>query len=359
MTHYVAVFPVLSILSQEAALRADAYRIATEISAIGTGISLPTLKGQGTYTADVELYSHHDSRFPVPKRDRKLAYLGAAGRDSLRNWLVAKISVSIALRAGNWTSHRDGRTTTVPEEQALHFTESVTAHLLERQIFDLCCIANLASPGAFNIGAPFIYQDGQLVHTGKAVISDVESARAYAQKTGWPTIRSLPVLDVWNWVYTLNLPERLGDTAVSRAYNAWTYQFGEPGAGDPLQLFWALMGVEALFNDGRESVREQVLRRSQLLLGERRTHKADVGEMNRLRSAFVHGGLPFPSKDYPFDAHPEFEAYNERIWGATSIAQAMLVASLQTLVRENWSAISVGSILHGVAVESHPSASDT
>ncbi len=349
MTDFVAVFPILRPLTTQDGLEDEAFRVVSELTALGDSIQLPALDPQA-YQATIEVLSHSDQRFPAPKRDRRLAYLGTRSKQGFRSWVVAKLSVAIDIDPGLWTPGLNKDEPDPLESDPVVVSRQICVETLAREIFDLCCTANIASPGAFDIGAAFIYENGQLVDTRTEVMSDLYIARRYATRTSWPTLRPLSLTQTWSWVHRLKLPERLGDAPVSRAYNAWTYQFGPLQHRNALDLFWALMGVEALYNDGREGVREQLLRRCQLLLGERKTHKQDLSEMYRLRSALVHGGLPFPARDFPYDALPRYESFHADMENATAIAQALLAGSLQELACRNLAELRFETVLRGIPI---------
>jgi hypothetical protein len=318
-------------------LREEANRIVEEIKSTSDRLVFPSLAAIGTH------------RVRILEGSPRLVGSSTSRRPYLRLWrnLVFDISIDVDEITPVIETRSDGQSWELSTDEARKLRAAGAGHELLRAMFDLCVVANIAAPGAIDLGSPIVFLNRGRVASGSVLISSLQYARAYARRVGWPSIASLPFVQVWEWAARLRLAEKVGDSPVSRAYNAWTYLFGNPGEENPAEIFWALMGLEALYNDGKEGVRESVLRRTELLLGVRSSHKADLSDAYRVRSAYVHGNLPFPAKDFPYDAMTEVEEHREKIYGATATVSSVLAASLQQLVVRGWSSMRFETALVG------------
>jgi hypothetical protein len=102
----------------------------------------------------------------------------------------------------------------------------------------------------------------------------------------------------------------------------------------PGDLIWAMIGLEALYGRDQAPVGTQLMRKAELLLGARKTHKRVMKEAYRFRSKLVHGeiDIPFFQND---PNEPDFAQFVQNNSDATLLAQAVLVASIQELIRRS------------------------
>ena len=262
----------------------------------------------------------------------------------LRDWQVLRVQADVELtNIVRWTHHDASGISEVSEEESIELSIGVVPSEVERLVYHLVLAANMSVPGAFEIGSGWLYQDGISSGRTNSLISDLWSANEYSEHTTWPPLTTLDVQRVWDWLVAGEHLDGSGSTPASRAVNALSHCFEAPGASNPMRLFWALMGVEALFSEDAPGVKSLVASRAQLLLGEQRSFKKDFSELYQTRSGFVHGGLAFPSA-FESDATSGFR---ERVHKAQAVALAVLVASLQAMVQRNWHKLSFQTSIRG------------
>ena len=225
------------------------------------------------------------------------------------------------------------------EVDAYQLAALLTGEDLNCFIQELTIVANLARPGTLNVSDAFLFVDGRQSRSTSTIINRLENSVKYVQQTGWPLLKDLQLEKVWTWVIKQNLANSFGFSPVARAYNALSHLFVESGKDDSLDLFWALMGVEALYAQGSTGIMEQISEKTRVLFGERLEHKKHLSRMYGLRSKFIHGDLPFPGRFYPWDASPEAEQYYEGLFQATYLAKAILIATLHILIERDWSGL--------------------
>jgi hypothetical protein len=97
-------------------------------------------------------------------------------------------------------------------------------------------------------------------------------------------------------------------------------------------MFWALLGLEALYGRGRDGLADQLRSKSEVFLGAPAAHRRVISKMYDFRSRFIHGDLDVPFQAAPFD---ELSGFTERLDEAELTGIALLVSSLQTLAAAN------------------------
>lgn len=91
-----------------------------------------------------------------------------------------------------------------------------------------------------------------------------------------------------------------------------------------------MVGLEALYAEGTEGLRRQILQKSEITLGPRTAFKKQFERIYEVRSRFIHGDTPFPLA-YS-ESTSAVEAQGREIGEAFGLAQAMLLGSLQRLI---------------------------
>ncbi len=203
-------------------------------------------------------------------------------------------------------------------------------------MYDLSLVANLARPGSIELFEGHVLVEEHTIHSTKRFSSwRFREAAHFAEKLGWPKLDDLSVPDVWQWSeHVEGLSANYSTGPVGRALNALT-QLTSRGSSQPFSLFWALMGLEALYVRGSGGVMEQLREKIYTLLGTPEVHKKKFTRMYDLRSRVIHGQLDFSSA-YSTGGGPEDERFYKDLGEATDLATALLLATLQQLVKRGW-----------------------
>lgn len=129
--------------------------------------------------------------------------------------------------------------------------------------------------------------------------SHIHFSVAYSRKIGWPALENVPIKHIWEWFFDhTRSVDGISQSKVGRALNAYSYLFHESLLGfNPEDLFWALLGIEALYAEGALGIQSQVDKKTQLVLGKRKEHKKIFGKMYSFRSRFIHGDLDFANRE--------------------------------------------------------------
>lgn len=206
--------------------------------------------------------------------------------------------------------------------------------VLKKVIIDLTIACNIARPGTFRIFPGVIYQNNLFVELTSGMMSDLSLALETARKLEWPLIKDLEVYKVITWLNEGSyLSKGISETRVDRALNAFGHLFeNDPSKFGPLHIFWAMIGIEALYCDNNVNIMGQVRKKAQLFLGKQKKYKKTISRMYDYRSRFIHGNMNFPNKYLDYST-PEIEKYHQNSFQSEDIAIAILVASIQELVQ--------------------------
>jgi len=201
-----------------------------------------------------------------------------------------------------------------------------------RRLKDFLFTINLAYPGHVHVFKSVLCRNGIPVQS--ISYSTCTSGMAY-EKCKWLPFSNLTIEQCWNWITSkTNFLSYISRTPIDRALFALSY---ESVANDDLDIFYVLLGIEALYNDGsnrEESITAQLKRKLQAVVGE--LPKEAITEMNKMygvRSALVHGGANifkcWPSEDYSEDEYEKVGKERNHI----IIAFGILIVSIQQFIK--------------------------
>lgn len=312
----------------------DLYALLYEFRGLSGHLKLP-MYDYGTSSATIEL---------LPSRSRD--------HPEIADWwgtnLPSKLEV-ISIRAEVPLPEKalvlespSGETRQVKGAEALAVHRlSARARFIKR-IWDVIVIANIASVGILNPIKSVVIQDGDPVGDIEGHIETTALWDAYdiAFKIGWPELQRIEFAKAWEWAISQRgFLDGFGDSPIDRALNAFTQVLNPDTAFGPMQLFWALMGIEAFYAKGSTGIIQQVKEKSQVFLGPQESFKKKITQMYDFRSRLIHGDLGFPGYPVIFDADERLARHDERLHESTALAVAILTATLQELIRQGWSGL--------------------
>jgi hypothetical protein len=204
---------------------------------------------------------------------------------------------------------------------------------------DLVLAGALAFPGGLDpTGATYLV-DGR--HRGSHPFhpSDLWWACEEAAKLGWPSIQQLSFEKSLTWLRALpGFRDGVPHGTVGRAVSALSHLIGIQQSSSPgASLMWCMIGLEALYTRGKEGMSEQLYEKAQALLGSIKTHKKSFRGLYSYRSRFVHGDLDIPLAYTPYDGVQDLQKIEDEAYDAALLAAALLVATLQAMIKHNLS----------------------
>jgi hypothetical protein len=232
------------------------------------------------------------------------------------------------------------------------YNSQIAILYFSKLVYEIILIANICMLGSIDYCDSVIMLDNNYYNILKLQRIDVWSLqRAYEliMKYNWPDKNDLGFLDGWNWHEKhLSYFDGFSINKTSRAINALSRIFTyEQNAQDySNELLWAMIGIEALLTDGNGGIIEQVKEKLAILFNDSTPHiRKIINKMYNYRSRFVHGDIDFQSFGYFFDAAERFIKYTDEQMEAADISIAILVSTLQYIIRNNWSGMKFESIV--------------
>jgi hypothetical protein len=203
---------------------------------------------------------------------------------------------------------------------------------IENLLMRIMLAASLAKPGGLQLGEGIVIHDGRWLMSTPKLMSDIVYAERYVREIGWPSIRELPLEQMFTW-----LPDDGADlqdrpmTPLGRAMHAATYLYGESGPQAEIDaMIYSLLGLEALYTDSHDGISEQISSKAQLFLGEMSSFKKALKQMYNVRSRFLHGDLDFPPSTTFFGEWSRTRVFDE-VERASALASMLLIATLQEM----------------------------
>lgn len=219
-------------------------------------------------------------------------------------------------------------------------------HELNVLLLDLYLLANIACPGALNLHRSFI-RDTTL-DPSKDVLAQTELEMSEyvfeiawheAQDKKWLKVGFLPFDIVVDWFNSLEISDKnVASTDLERALFSLMH-LGRASFMDPTAVLWIASALEALFDTPSGNSFSTLCKRVSLLLNLDATEANELRRRLRsfydIRNAFVHGGsrIQHPLAD---DQDKAVEEDIGELLRAANFASAVLVGSVQELVRRRW-----------------------
>lgn len=210
------------------------------------------------------------------------------------------------------------------------------ASLLRKRTEDLLLAANIAKLGIIKNLEGYIFFENQVIHIYKIneVIHNWDSATLLTKSIGWPKLKTIKIRKVWNWLMNFSYDlDHFSKSSIGRALCALTYAIRSNEGFTPVEIFWCLVGLEAIYTNNSDDIRSQVDKNTQLFLGQRKDFEKILKEMYGFRSRFIHGDTNFPSSNYLMEVG-SFDPYLEENFKSCEVAVSILLLTIQKMADE-------------------------
>jgi hypothetical protein len=127
--------------------------------------------------------------------------------------------------------------------------------------------------------------------------------------------------------------DEISSSKLSRGLYAFTHLYQTNSEIE--NLFWSMVGIEALYVSGNTGISEQIRKKAQIFLGEISEFKKRLTAMYEYRSGFMHGSKNFPSLFHIHDALENYDKFLEDFGNAVDVASSLLIATLQKMAKMN------------------------
>lgn len=138
-------------------------------------------------------------------------------------------------------------------------------HFVKR-LYDFIISINIARVGSLQLDQGLIFIDNLIYKETEMMINNFQEVLFFTQKTKWPVLEELEIHTVWNWITAkVGFLDGVGGTPVERALTALTYLFGSHSeSNEGMDLFFTMIGLEALYCSSNNGIKEQLLEKSQV-----------------------------------------------------------------------------------------------
>jgi len=219
--------------------------------------------------------------------------------------------------------------------------KTIAAGKIEKTLNDLLLALNIAKSGLITTSKGKVLYDNTVMYSDiKGTHNYLFDAKQIADDQGWPETYDLKIETVWNYLTSFvffNIG--FGEGPIGRAIAAMTYllknEFKEVVESISLDMIWILIGLEALYGKGSVGSKNQLIEKSRTFLGEPNKNKKSLGKSYDLRSRVIHGDIDIPFSYCPFHGLEKYEKLSSDMEDARFISTAILLSSLQKLVKEN------------------------
>lgn len=207
-------------------------------------------------------------------------------------------------------------------------TSQIALTLFERNIQDVFVAGNIANPGTLYM-SNIVYRinENKIISKYCLYADMVYDSVLFCFKKKYPPILNVGFFEVWNWLRKFKEYKRgYSANSVERSLNCLNALFQKK---ESEALFFAIMGIEALYLREDAHSMNQVIERSQLLLGCTNEGKTLYGDMYNQRSKYIHGQLNFAFNGM-FSNFIEEQRVQRHIDG-NRFAIGILISSIQHL----------------------------
>jgi hypothetical protein len=220
------------------------------------------------------------------------------------------------------------------EDRLLLFKKYITEEF-KYQISNLLVLSNISFPGSIKTREGIVLLNKEKYDSFSSAYSIHRESLDDIRILKWPVYKNLTIYQVWLWFESNNFSFRShSKTKVARALNAFTYLSKNSPLETFSDLFWSLIGIEALYCTSKDSISEQIYEKVQLVLGPVNESKKKVKSMYNFRSRLVHGDIDIPPNNFDYDDEDE-QKFQKEMFDATILAVAILTTTLQEIVIKN------------------------
>lgn len=222
-----------------------------------------------------------------------------------------------------------------PNKHSENLEEEILVDTIEKRFYEFLMILNICRVGGFHFGMGCI-KKGEQYFKLKSFSFYSSKLFEYSLEKKWPSFENLGIQKTWKWYLKRVNPkgvDEISSSNLSRAFNAFSYLYEESGYIN--ELFWTLVGLEAIYVQGNGGITEQIKKKGQLFLGEIEEFKKRLSKMYTFRSAFIHGSKDFPSYFHIYDDIDSYEKFNSEIFEVLLTAESMLIATLQKMAKKD------------------------
>jgi len=210
--------------------------------------------------------------------------------------------------------------------------------VLEMEAHYLLLAANIARPGSLSVVGGYSFLNGQPIGETQAFFADdLFAAVQVSREKRWPQMPSPSLKETWEWLVASGaLVDGVGVGRLGRALSALSQlTLASNLDHSSIELAWIMLGLEALYARGNVGLKEQLLAKTEAVLGPRTENKKLFGAVYDFRSRLIHGDVDIPLRFTTFDGVEKYEKFQSERYEHEALATAVLIATLQWMIKRN------------------------
>jgi hypothetical protein len=162
----------------------------------------------------------------------------------------------------------------------------------------------------------------------KIILNSNMYAYEHSRKMNWPKIKNVKLIDTINWFKKFNLhPNNRSENNLHRAINAFSQLFGGLHNNHSADLFWIMLGIEALLVEGNQNITSQFKEKSIIIFGKPLEYSKKLTKLYEYRSKLVHGSFDI----YPI-FYSDYDAFDKEYYDYLEFATSILIALIRELI---------------------------
>src|ERR1700761_1047229 len=220
----------------------------------------------------------------------------------------------------------------------------------EMHVNNLLLLANLLRPGSIDADKGFAVHGEKLFReTAPFVAHRLYEAVQASNIASWPPFHTVALRDAWAWLERSRCTSKgVGVGPLGRAWAALSHVTTDSlFSSSSIDLVWALVGLEALYAKGNVGLKEQLVAKTEVILGPRQRNKKDFGAIYDYRSRLLHGDLDLPLRYTPYDAAFGYQKFDDELARHEALALAVLIATLQLMASRSWTELEFNYVVSG------------
>jgi hypothetical protein len=209
---------------------------------------------------------------------------------------------------------------------------------------------NLAVPGSANFSSVRMRSSEETGLPIRWSSAPFEGIWLYGDQWLWAQPSEVSLAETWKWLQHLRpMGSQVAHSAVQRGLFCVLHATQE-SAISPIILIWLCSALEALYNVPADTIGRTLRNRVFLLLGRPANHKVaarQIARLYELRSKFAHGSFEVvhPLANDLLDGN--VDRIYEVILPVSSLGYALVLSTLQHMIRNGWRALKFDETLHG------------
>ncbi|HET6246049.1 MAG: hypothetical protein H0V01_10290 [Bacteroidetes bacterium] len=208
--------------------------------------------------------------------------------------------------------------------------------LIAKKVSEFSIALQIALPGFVHFSKGYVFSNGKFLFKKDPLFSICQEMLPVISEIGWPKLTSIEPLIVWRWIEkNFNGLDNFSTNNTQRAVFAFTNVFDKITSHFHIDLIWIMIALESLYTRNNVGVKEQLMEKIPLLLGETKEFKSIINKLYSFRSNFLHGNTDIPSKFNFNEEHDENIKFMFKYFDTTAISTAILIATFQYMVLNN------------------------